>query len=64
MVKQDEVIKQVGDGFALAWDTNVVPKKVREEFEHVVANHLDALVEVLAESGAAPSRRGARRRGG
>jgi hypothetical protein len=50
-IKQREVIRELDDGLAVAWDTTEVPEKVREEFRQRARDQVDLLIEILEEGG-------------
>jgi hypothetical protein len=49
--KQPEIIRTLGDGFVVAWDTTEVSDAVRKGFEGVISKQADLLVKILLDDG-------------
>jgi hypothetical protein len=49
--KQKEIIRQLDDGFAVAWDTNEIPPDVQESFKATVDDQIDIFFKALTEEG-------------
>jgi hypothetical protein len=47
--KQPEIIRTLGDGLVVAWDTNVVSNTVRKDFADVAKEQADLLVRTILE---------------
>jgi hypothetical protein len=48
--KHDEIIKQLGDGWSMAWDTTEIDEDTRRAINRVIADMSDDLREILAEA--------------
>ena len=47
--KEKEIVRQLDDGFAVAWDTTEVPEEVRTTFREAVDGHVDLVLKALSE---------------
>ena len=49
--KQKEIIRQLDDGFAVAWDTTEIPPDVEETFKATVDDQIDIFFKAVSGDG-------------
>ncbi|MGH2615868.1 MAG: hypothetical protein ACRDJC_11555 [Thermomicrobiales bacterium] len=50
--RHKEIVRELGDGFAVAWDTTEVSDDVRTTFQEAVDSQVDIAMKALTEEGA------------
>jgi hypothetical protein len=48
--KHDEIVKDLGEGWSMAWDTNEVDRKTREAIDAVVQQNAESLRQIIADA--------------
>jgi hypothetical protein len=49
--RHKEIVRELGDGFAVAWDTTEVSDDVRTTFQEAVDNQVDIAMKALTREG-------------
>jgi hypothetical protein len=49
--RHKEIVRKLGDGFAVAWDTTEVSDDVRTTFQEAVDNQVDIAMKALTDEG-------------
>ena len=48
--KHDEIVKSLGDGWSMAWDTNKIDRETHKAMDRVVQENADSLWEIIADA--------------
>ena len=51
--RHKEIVRELGDGFAVAWDTTEVSDEVRTTFRNAVDSQVDIVMKALTDEGEA-----------